>query len=126
MPADFNTAFVTGSAGFLGTALCKRLLTESGINVIAASRSQAIGSRAESLHFDLCDVQRGSALSDELEKTDVVIHCAARVHVMADDAADPLAAFRAVNTAATLEFARAAAQAGVRRFILQRSKQVKG
>ncbi|MCP8689153.1 UDP-glucose 4-epimerase family protein [Marinobacterium sedimentorum] len=126
MPADSNTAFVTGSAGFLGTALCKRLLREPGVNVIAASRSQAIGSRAESLHFDLCDAQRGSALPAVLEKADVVIHCAARVHVMADDAADPLTAFRAVNTVATLEFARAAAQAGVRRFIFLSSIKVNG
>ncbi|UTW14250.1 UDP-glucose 4-epimerase family protein [Marinobacterium rhizophilum] len=126
MPADSDTVFVTGSSGFLGMALCERLLTESGISVIAGSRSQAIGSRAESLNFNLCDVQRGSALSAVLEKVDVIIHCAARVHVMDDKAVDLLEAFRAVNTTATLNLARQAAEAGVRRFTFLSSIKVNG
>jgi UDP-glucose 4-epimerase len=57
---------------------------------------------------------------------DAVIHCAARVHQVNETAADPLAAYRAVNTQATLYLAKAAAAAGVRRFIFLSSVKVNG
>lgn len=56
----------------------------------------------------------------------VIIHLAARVHVMRDTSADPLAAFRAVNVAGTLNLARQAAAAGVRRFVFVSSVKVNG
>lgn len=46
-----------------------------------------------------------------------VIHGAARVHVMNDQSSNPLAEFRKVNVEGTLNLARQAAAAGVRRFI---------
>jgi nucleoside-diphosphate-sugar epimerase len=52
-----------------------------------------------------------------LDGVDAVVHCAARVHVMRDTSADPLAEFRRVNVLGTLNLARQAAEAGVRRFI---------
>lgn len=57
---------------------------------------------------------------------DAVVHLAARVHVMRESAADPLAEFRRVNVAGTLNIARQAAQAGVRRFIYLSSVKVHG
>jgi nucleoside-diphosphate-sugar epimerase len=54
------------------------------------------------------------------------VHLAARVHVMRDQAVDPLAAFRRVNVDGTLELARQAAQAGVRRFVFVSSVKVNG
>lgn len=48
---------------------------------------------------------------------DVIVHAAARVHVLSEQATDPLAAFRLVNFEATLNLARQAAEAGVRRFV---------
>ena len=56
----------------------------------------------------------------------MVIHAAARVHVMNDVVADPLAAFRETNVAGTLTLARQAAQAGIRRFIFVSSIKVNG
>ncbi len=55
-----------------------------------------------------------------------VVHVAARVHVMVEQASDPLAAFRLANTAATLNLARQAAVAGVRRFVFVSSIKVNG
>jgi nucleoside-diphosphate-sugar epimerase len=55
-----------------------------------------------------------------------VIHTAARVHIMDDSAADPLTEFRKVNTAGTLNLARQAADAGVKRFIFISSIKVNG
>ena len=61
-----------------------------------------------------------------LDKIDVVIHTAARVHVMTDLSVDPLAAFRSVNVDGTLNLARQAEAAGVHRFILISSIKVNG
>jgi nucleoside-diphosphate-sugar epimerase len=57
---------------------------------------------------------------------DAIIHCAARVHVMRETAADPLVAFRTANVAGTEQLAREAAAAGVRRFIFLSSVKVNG
>jgi nucleoside-diphosphate-sugar epimerase len=57
---------------------------------------------------------------------EAVVHLAARVHVMRDTSVDPLAAFRAVNTEGTLNLARQAAAAGVKRFIFVSSIKVNG
>ena len=56
----------------------------------------------------------------------VVVHLAARVHVMTDHAADSLAEFRQVNVAGTLNLAMQAAEAGVKRFIFISSVKVNG
>ena len=61
-----------------------------------------------------------------LQGIDAVIHCAARVHVMDERAADPLAEFRAVNVEATRHLAQQAAAAGVRRFVFVSSIKVNG
>jgi UDP-glucose 4-epimerase len=57
---------------------------------------------------------------------DVIVHAAARVHVMNDQALDPLEAFRAVNVKGTLKLAEQAASAGVRRFVFLSSIKVNG
>ncbi len=64
--------------------------------------------------------------SNALHGVDVVVHCAARVHVMQDGASDPLAAYRRVNVEGTLNLARQAAARGVRRFIFVSSIKVNG
>lgn len=61
-----------------------------------------------------------------LVDVDVVIHCAARVHVMHDAARDPLSEFRRVNVNGTLALASQALAAGVRRFVFVSSIKVNG
>lgn len=61
-----------------------------------------------------------------LKGIDAVVHCAARVHVMQDDVTDPLQAYREVNVSGTLNLARQAARAGVRRFVFVSSIKVNG
>jgi nucleoside-diphosphate-sugar epimerase len=64
--------------------------------------------------------------SATLAGVEVVIHTAARAHIMRDEAADPLAEYRKVNVEGTLSLARQAANAGVRRFIFISSIKVNG
>ena len=63
---------------------------------------------------------------DTLCGVDVVIHLAARVHVMRDDSTDPLAEFRRVNVAGTENLARQAVRDGVRRLVYVSSIKVSG
>jgi nucleoside-diphosphate-sugar epimerase len=57
---------------------------------------------------------------------DIVIHAAARVHIMRDVAADPLAEFRRINVEGTMRLAMSAAAAGARRFVFISSIKVNG
>jgi nucleoside-diphosphate-sugar epimerase len=64
--------------------------------------------------------------AEALLNIQVVIQLAARVHVMHDTEADPLTAFRIVNVDGTLNLARQAAAAGVKRFVFISSVKVNG
>jgi nucleoside-diphosphate-sugar epimerase len=64
--------------------------------------------------------------ADALRDVDVVIHLAARVHVMHDDTPNPLAEFLRVNVYGTEHLARSAALAGVRRLVYVSSIKVNG
>lgn len=114
---------VTGAAGFVGGALSNRLLSE-GARVVGTSRSPGV-----ELPFTMVCIPaftNGSVLRKALSGIEVVVHCAARVHVMDDPEADPLTAFRDVNVDGTIALARQAAATGVRRFIFISSVKVNG
>jgi len=66
------------------------------------------------------------SLAMALNNSDVVVHAAARAHVMREESVDPLAEYRKVNRDATLALAQLAAQAGVKRFIFVSSIKVNG
>ena len=74
----------------------------------------------------VADLDATTDWTDCLTHTDIVIHCAARVHVMNDTASDPLHLFRQINVAGTLRLAKQAAAAGVKQFIFLSSVKVNG
>ena len=115
---------VTGANGFVGKSLCAELSLR-GHAVRMASRVAV----DEFANFE--QVISGSIGPDTnwlsaLNDLDAVIHLAARVHVMKDTAADPLAEFRKVNVAGTLNLARQAAAMGIKRFVFLSSVKVNG
>lgn len=118
------TTLVTGANGFVGSALCARLRRD-GVFVRGAVRalsptpdsSEALGIGSLSSDTDW---------TEALKNVDLVVHLAARVHVMNDRSSDPLAAFRHVNVEGTTALARQAAVAGVRRFVFLSSVKVNG
>lgn len=117
---------VTGANGFVGQAVCAKLQA-CGYQVTAAVRQAAqitpiIG--VEYVHIANIDAQ--TAWQQALVGVDVVVHLAARVHVMQETVSDPLAAFREVNVAGTQNLALQSAQAGVKRFIFLSSIKVLG
>lgn len=115
---------ITGATGFVGKALCNSLAKRQPVRVsqrasIAANFPKGV------------EVFHGVLTSDEnwsnaLVGVDVVVHCAARVHVMRERVADPLLEFRRVNVEGTLNLAMQAAAAGVKRFIFLSSVKVNG
>ena len=115
---------VTGATGFVGRALTAALL-RGRHTVRAATRSAGLAmANVEPVQVGTIDGTTPWVAA--LRDVDVVIHLAARVHVMHDRAADPLAAFREVNTQGTLNLARQAAAAGVKRFVFVSSVKVNG
>ncbi len=112
---------VTGATGFVGRALCKRLAA-AGHDTVPAVR-QASGLMGETV---VGDIHASTDWTAALDACDAVVHLAARVHVMNDTVQDPLALYRATNTEATLNLARQAAQAGVRRFVFISTIKVNG
>lgn len=116
---------ITGASGFLGRALVSTLSTDTNLKIMAATRSAVTGFPAAVSSFQSGDINAMTDWSSALD-ADVVIHAAARVHVMNERADDPLALFRSVNTAGTLNLAQQAAKAGVKRFIFISSVKVNG
>lgn len=115
-------ALVTGATGFIGNALCKHLAAH-GHQVIRAVRRDA--TLSDDILFSQID--GATDWAEALTGCDVVVHLAARVHVMNDTAQDPRALYQATNTDATLNLARQAAQtAGVKRFVYVSSIKVNG
>lgn len=118
---------VTGANGFVGRALCSQLLA-SGIEVHAAVRMPLTSPPANTLlkTFVVGDIDLETDWTAALTNVDAVIHLAARVHMMQDQAVDPLGEFLKVNLDATANLARQAATAGVKRFVYLSSIKVNG
>ncbi len=115
---------VTGANGFVGKLLCKELLRQ-GQSVRAAVRSgNSLIENTEVIVVGAIDNETNWA--DALRAVDVVIHLAARVHVMRESATDPLAEFLKVNLHGTSNLARQAACFGVRRLVYVSSIKVNG
>jgi nucleoside-diphosphate-sugar epimerase len=118
---------VTGATGFVGGALVKQLAADLTFRgVVAAVRREASAWPEGVQRVPVGDLVPTTDWRAALQGVDAVVHCAARVHVMQDDAADPLEAYREVNVRGTLNLARQAAHAGVSRFVFVSSIKVNG
>ena len=115
---------LTGSTGFVGKALMSTLRTKRH-EISAPMRAQSESS-ASLNSFLVGDINAATNWSTVLQGADAVVHLAARVHVMRDTADNPLKEFRSVNTEGTLNLARQAAAAGIRRFIFLSTIGVNG
>ena len=102
---------VTGATGFVGTALCERLV-QHGHTVRAVRRALAPVARQSYESVAVGDLGPETNWNAALSEVQVIVHLAARVHVMRETAADPLAEFRQLNVAATAHLARRAVAAG--------------
>ena len=111
---------LTGATGFIGNAVLEQLPAEQ---VVVFGRTAP---KQPTAAFHAGEINASTDFEAALAKVDVVIHTAARVHMMDEQSADPLDEFRQVNTFGTLNLATQAAKAGVKRFIFISSVKVNG
>jgi nucleoside-diphosphate-sugar epimerase len=117
---------VTGASGFVGQALTAQLVKFGTGEIIAMTRAKPANSLLGARYVATGDFTNRGVWSTALDGVDVIVHAAARVHVLNDDKAKAVAEFDRVNMAVTLELARQAVAAGVRRFVFLSSIGVNG
>lgn len=110
---------ITGANGFVGSALCTLLSQKKAL-------FRAVARRGDGETISVGNIDANTIWTAALVDIDVIVHAAARVHVMNDVSNDPLAEFRKVNVEGTLNLARQAVAAGVRRFVFISSIKVNG
>lgn len=119
-----KSILMTGSTGFVGTNLVKSLTLKSDYIVKSAVRHAV--NKDDGLLFEVGDINASTDFGLALNNVTVVVHCAARAHVMDDKEAEPLTLYREVNTAGTVNLAKQAIDSGVKRFIFISSIKVNG
>jgi nucleoside-diphosphate-sugar epimerase/lipopolysaccharide/colanic/teichoic acid biosynthesis glycosyltransferase len=126
---------LTGATGFVGQAVYQALAQAGHTVVAAVRRLPADGVQASGASDATCEapfwqlvglINAHTEWQAALQDVQTVVHCAARAHVMREQAVDALAAYREVNVQGTLRLAQQAAAAGVRRFVFLSSIGVNG
>lgn len=121
--------FLTGGTGFVGSELIKSLIRNDSFRITLAVRDSAKnswGGAGPAKIFYIEDLYERTDWSGMLSGANVVIHCAGRAHIMSENVLSPLQEYRRVNVEGTLNLARQAAAAGVKRFIFISSVKVNG
>ncbi|MBK9130724.1 MAG: NAD-dependent epimerase/dehydratase family protein [Gammaproteobacteria bacterium] len=108
---------LTGATGFVGRTLLHRLCRDAIYDPKLITRRPIPGlpGHIEVTHVD--DIGPTNNYKEALAGSEVVVHAAARAHRINDRVADPVAEFHRANTEATLNLARQAADAGVKRLV---------
>jgi len=115
---------ITGANGFVGSYLAKKLSNVPAVKLTLASR---VASPAQwGRTFKVNQIDSTTEWSEALVGCRYVIHTTERAHVMNDKDSDPLTEYRRVNVDGTINLARQAAEAGLRRFIFISSIKVNG
>jgi nucleoside-diphosphate-sugar epimerase len=116
---------ITGATGFVGSGVVARL-SAGGVETLACVRGDLVAMPERVRVVPVAELTANTDWRQILAGVKSLVHLAARVHVMNDTEADPLTAFRAVNVDGTLNLARQAAAAGVKRFVFVSSVKVNG
>lgn len=120
-----SNLLITGASGFVGRALISKLALETNHFVrVSVRKKTQFPSQIEVI--ENMEASSNTNWTDALRGVDIVIHLLARVHVMDEQAADPLLEFRNVNVDATIDLAKLAAKQGIKRFVFLSSVKVNG
>jgi len=116
--------FLTGATGFIGRRLGVKIESLSDFNLTSVFRSEA--GLVTNKRTIICQIDKNTDWRSALIDQDLIIHTAARAHLMKEEVVDPLREYRLVNVDSTLNLANQAAEAGVKRFIFISSIGVNG
>lgn len=118
---------ITGTTGFVGSNLLEKLYLSKYFGVVFNRSELALNGRFDNKFISI-QVPNffDYNFKNDLIDVDCIIHCAARAHIMQDEVAEPLTEYRLVNVQGTLNLARCAVAAGVKRFIYISSIKVNG
>jgi nucleoside-diphosphate-sugar epimerase len=126
LPAAPNLIAVTGASGFVGSALVDELAGSAAHGCRALFRLEPASINPLIDARVVGDLAADNDLTEALDGVDVLIHAAARAHVLHDAEANPLEAYRHINVAGTERLVQAAVAAGVRRLVYISSIGVNG
>lgn len=115
---------LTGATGFVGSRLADLLLHGTSHQLTSAVRRQGTVVCGQEVVVD--SLNADTDWSKAVLNQKVVIHAAARAHVMSDQSSDPIEEYRKVNVEGTLNLARQSVEAGVQRFVYISSIKVNG
>ena len=116
---------LTGATGFIGKALVSELIRQDfDLSIAVRQKTNLFPNQVK--QFVLGNFERNPDFSDILAKVDCVIHLAGRAHIIDKTKASILDEFRKINTELTLNLAKQAVTAGVKRFIFLSSIRVNG
>lgn len=125
MAVKQKRVLLTGATGFVGRAVQQRIVADGQYDLtIAVRRAVPVANVVRVVQVPELTAQ--TDWSAALQGVDVVVHCAARAHVLNENVVDPLIEFRKVNVDAALALAQQALIAGVKRFVFISSIGVNG
>lgn len=118
---------LTGATGFIGSAIVRSVIKSKSLEITLLPLIRDKSLLSNDLHAVEINFENLASFDARvLKNCDSLVHTAARVHITKDRALDPLAEYRRINRDATLELARVASLAGVKRFVFLSSIGVNG
>jgi len=115
---------ITGASGFVGSALCGHIVAQD--RPLRRVVRRASGEHDGHSQYVIPNIDDSVDWSTALANVTHIVHLAARVHLLVDQALDPLTEYRKVNVQGTVNLARQAAKAGIKRFVFVSSVKVNG
>lgn len=117
---------VTGATGFVGKCLCNHIEQKTDFQLRRILRSSSSPSTDRIENFQIVDLALENDWSKMMKDVDFVVHLAARTHNMGDKGMDNLELYEKANVQSTLNLAKAAQSAGVKKFIYLSSVKAVG
>lgn len=114
---------LTGGTGLVGAALYQKIGRLDGYQVRCSVRRPVNHLRDA---IPVGDINSTTDYTKALLGVDIVVHAAARTHVMNEYVSDPLSIYREVNVEGSVNLAKQAISQGVKRFIFISSIKVNG
>jgi nucleoside-diphosphate-sugar epimerase len=123
---DVKNCLVTGASGFVGRMLCRKLIS-NGFSVHGTTRNlRKLAQIEDIVPHEIKGLDNQTDWPMLFKDINVVIHLAARTHLINKRNSGRMIEYRKINAIGTDHLARAAAKAGVQRLVYISSIKVNG